>query len=168
MRFLGFLLISLLFPSCNSFLSNNHRRHILNRKLFSTPSDYQEDDFQYSKEYYEHLQKYNLIKKPSMLSSSSNPYLDMSIRRFQNYQIFTDNLEKIEQFNQGSDNLKLEMNQFGDQYSFDSVNSFSKQNDINYNIAREKVPANYNHWSFRFKKFLYYLTHGCLFNQKKK
>lgn len=105
------------------------------RFYMGTPSDY-EDDFKYSEDYYQHLLKYDLIKKSSsmLLSSSPDPSLTWSIKRFKNYQIFVDNLEKIQEFNQQSDGLKLDMNQFGDQYNFDNSCSSSCHLDINNNL----------------------------------
>lgn len=103
-----------------SFLFSNFKSRRTYHFYSETPSDY-EDDFQYSEDYYQHLLKYDLIKSSSMrLSSGHDPSLSWSIRRFKNYQIFVDNLEKIQKFNQQSEGLKLDMNQFGDKYNFDN------------------------------------------------
>ena len=106
-----------------------------------SPSNY-EDDFKYSTDYYQHLLKYDLIESSSsssvLLSSGHDPSLTWSIKRFKNYQIFVDNLEKIQQFNQQSDGLKLDMNQFGDQYDFDSTCQESCHLDINNYISSQQ------------------------------
>ncbi len=105
------------------------------------PSNY-EDDFKYSTDYYQHLLKYDLIDSSSsssaLLSSGHDPSLTWAIKRFKNYQIFVDNLEKIQQFNQQSEGFKLDMNQFGDQYDFDSTCQQSCHLDINNYISSQQ------------------------------
>ena len=151
---------SFLFSKINSIRSY--------RSYSESPSNY-EDDFQYSQEYYQHLLKYDLIKTSSiMLSSSPDPSLSWSIKRYKNYQIFADNLEKIKQFNQQSYELKLDMNQFGDQCDFDINNTQSCYLDTNKLITNQKDHINTKGKPFFvLKKIFKYLCRPLLLKNKK-
>lgn len=138
MKYFTIISSLLLISFGKSFLFPNINFKRTQRLFSEAPSNY-EDDFKYSTDYYQHLIKYDLIKSSSMLlSSSPDPSLTWSIKRFKNYQIFVDNLEKIQQFNQQSEELKLDMNQFGDQYDFDYNCQQKCHLDINNQISTQQ------------------------------
>ena len=120
MKFTNLRILFLLPMIVDSFFSHPVRSNRISTLLKITPSDY-EDDFKYSTEYYQHLLKYDLIKNSNMLTSSpSDKSISWAIKRYKNYQIFVDNYERIKELNQQYTQFQLDMNQFGDQYPFDS------------------------------------------------
>ncbi len=110
------LLLFILVLDSNSFkiLNNNIFRNKVKR--YSSINN----EFEYSKEYYNFLIEYEIIPKNMLLSSNNTDYNIFCKKRLKNYIIFENNLKNIIKFNKNSTFI-LGINQFADTFEYNDL-----------------------------------------------
>jgi C1A family cysteine protease len=124
-----FLILLLGFGSVDSFF--NYKKPLINRWFLKA-------NYEYGKDYYDFLIKYNKIdlnEDKGFLLSGSSFYDNIIESRKDNYEIFANNLENINEFNKNSE-FKLGLNQFADTFDFRDENEYSNS------LMAEKLQKN--------------------------
>ena len=121
----------LIFGLTNAFFLN---KPIFNFFRLSKPFT---EKYEFAEEYYRFLNDFNIIDFNTGLQFGIDNPQNIIAERIENYKIFEKNYKMIQEFNQGNNSFKLDINQYADTFDINRGNDDLMKNEINnYDIFK--------------------------------